>query len=121
MPASAALSSRCRSCSFDDLVENREQLLLELVLQLLRELVDLGLGVLLEALTFDVHPLDVLLERCARGLADERAARLQLLLRVGERLALGLRLVLLLLHQRLHLGGQDLPSADWFAISCRFT
>src|SRR4051794_13554936 len=65
MPASAALRSRCRSCSLTSW-SNREQLLLKLVLQLLRHLVDFRLGVLLEALAFDVHPLDIFLERRAR-------------------------------------------------------
>src|SRR5205807_6956049 len=50
----------------------------------------------------------VLRERVARGVAHQRAALLQLLLRIRQLLALGGGVGLLLRHQRLHFRGQRL-------------
>src|SRR5262252_1312254 len=89
-----------------DEIENREQLLLKFVLQLLRELVDLLLRVLLEALALDVLALDFFRESLFRGVAQRAALKLVLIVR--ERLALGLRFGLLLLHQGLDFRRQAL-------------
>src|SRR5437870_5277664 len=59
-----------------ELFEDREQSLLEFVLQLLLQLVDFGLRVLLEALALALLPLDFLLELRPRLLVHQRAALL---------------------------------------------
>ena len=62
MPASARAEQNLQALLFATCCDERQDLLLELELQLLLELVDLGLRVLLEALAFALLPLDVLFE-----------------------------------------------------------
>ena len=108
-PASSALNSTCSPFSCDHLVEDREQLLLELALQLGLQLGDLGLRVLLEALLRrPAGLLDVLLELRAGGVVQERTSLLQLGLIVLELLRLRRRLALLLRDERLNLGRRRL-------------
>ena len=78
-PASAALKQNLEALLLGDLLEDRQELLLELALQLLLQLVDFRLRVLLESLAVDLLLLDVFLELRARGIAQKRAALLQFL------------------------------------------
>ncbi len=87
-----------------DLLDDRRQLALELELQLLLQVLHLGLGVLLQALDFDLEPLGFLLRGRAGFLAEEAAA-VELLLGGLELLVLPGQLRQLLLAERVDLGG----------------
>src|SRR5207248_9769579 len=85
-----------------ELIDDRRQLLHELVLHFLLQLLHFGLRVLLEALAVFLLPLDLLLELRACRIVHHAAARLELLLvRLQLFGPLG-DLVLLLSDQRLH-------------------
>ena len=60
IPASARLRRICSAFSCDDLLDDRGELALEFQLQLLLQLLQLGVGVLLHALDLDVQPVDFL-------------------------------------------------------------
>ena len=92
----------------EHLLHERQDLLLELELQLLLELADLGLRVLLEALALARLPLDVLLELRPRRIAHHRAALRELLLIQLELLGLLPAFGLLLRDQRVDLGREAL-------------
>src|SRR5262245_6132605 len=90
-------------------IDDRRQLLHEVVLHFLLQLVDLRLSVLLEALGVLLLPLDFLLELRPCRLVHHAAAGLELLLVRLQLLGLFAVLVLLLLDERLDARERGLP------------
>src|SRR5207253_1281127 len=90
------------------LAEDRGDPLDELGLELLLQLVQLGLCILLEALTLDLLSLDFLLELAAGRVTHDAAARRELVLIRLELLRLLSAFVLLFLAQGLNARGRGL-------------
>ena len=74
------LNTACSPFSSATCLDDRKHLLLELPLQVVLQLGHLGLGVLLRELDVALRLVDVLLELCARGLAQHGGAVLELCL-----------------------------------------
>src|SRR5207237_5901545 len=101
-PGFPGVEDEVESFFVGELVDDRRQLLDELVLNFLLQLLDFGLRVLLETLHVDLLLLDILLELRARRVVEHAAAGLQLLLICRELLLPVGVLGLFLLRERVH-------------------